>query len=62
MRADPDGHLLDAIARYALGPVVDGTATFESKRALGSLPRDLDCPGRFSFGGGAARVRRFAGR
>lgn len=48
--ADPDGHQLDAIARYPLGPVVDGIAIFEGKRAAGSLPRDLDCPGRYLLG------------
>jgi len=47
---DPDGHLLDAIARYPLDPVVDGIAIFEGKRAAGSLPRDLDCPGRYLLG------------
>ena len=47
---DPDGHLLDAIARYPFGPVVDGVALFEGKRTAGSLPRDLDCPGRYLLG------------
>ncbi len=45
--ADPDGHVLDAIAAYPLSSVVDGIATFEGKRAAGSLPRDLELPGRY---------------
>jgi hypothetical protein len=48
--ADPDGHILDAIARYPLSPVVDGVAIFESRRAAGSLPRDLEIPGRYLLG------------
>jgi hypothetical protein len=48
--ADPDGHILDAIAGYPLSPVVDGIAIFEGKRAAGSLPRDLDIPGRYLLG------------
>jgi len=48
--ADPDGHILDAIAGYPLSPVVDGAAVFEGKRAAGSLPRDLDIPGRYLLG------------
>lgn len=48
--ADPDGHVLDAIARYPLSAVVDGIATFEGKRAAGSLPCDLDLPGRYLLG------------
>jgi hypothetical protein len=48
--ADPDGHILDAIAGHPLSPVVDGIAVFEGKRAAGSLPRDLDVPGRYLLG------------
>lgn len=48
--ADPDGHILDAIAGYPLSPVVDGIAIFEGKHAAGSLPRDLDVPGRYLLG------------
>jgi hypothetical protein len=47
---DPDGHILDAIAGYPISPVVDGIAVFEGKRASGSLPRDLDLPGRYILG------------
>jgi hypothetical protein len=47
---DPDGHILDAIAGYPISPVVDGIAIFEGKRASGSLPRDLDLPGRYILG------------
>jgi len=47
---DPDGHILDAIAGYPLSPVVDGIAVFEGKSAAGSLPRDLDLPGRYMLG------------
>jgi len=47
---DPQGHLLDAIARYPLAPVLDAIATFEGKAAAGSLPRDLDQPGRYLLG------------
>lgn len=48
--ADPDGHILDAIARYPLSPVVDGIAIFKAKRAAGSLPHDLEIPGRYLLG------------
>lgn len=48
--ADPDGHILDAIAAHPLSPVVDGIAVFEAKRAAGSLPRDLEMPGRYLLG------------
>lgn len=47
---DPKGHLLDAIARYPLDPVIDGIALFEGKQAAGSLPRDLELPGRYLLG------------
>ena len=47
---DPDGHILDAIAGYPLSPVVDGIAVFTGKRAAGSLPRDLEIPGRYLLG------------
>lgn len=40
--ADPDGHLLDAIARYPLVPVTGGIAIFESKRAAKTLPPGVD--------------------
>lgn len=48
--ADPGGHILDAIAAYPLSPVVDGAAVFTGKRAAGSLPRDLEVPGRYLLG------------
>lgn len=48
--ADPDDHLLDAIARYPLSSVVDGIALFEGKRAAGTLPRNLQQPGRYLEG------------
>ena len=48
--ADPGGHILDAIAAYPLSPVVDGAAVFTGKRAAGSLPRDLEIPGRYFLG------------
>jgi hypothetical protein len=48
--ADPGGHILDAIAAYPLSPVVDGVAVFTGKRAAGSLPRDLEIPGRYLLG------------
>jgi hypothetical protein len=48
--ADPDGHILDAVAAYPLSPVVDGIAVFTGKRAAGSLPRDLEIPGRYLLG------------
>ena len=48
--ADPGGHILDAIAAYPLSPVVDGAAVFTGKRAAGSLPRDLEIPGRYLLG------------
>lgn len=40
--ADPDGHLLDAIARYPLVPVTGGIAIFESKRAAKTLPPGVE--------------------
>lgn len=40
--ADPEGHLLDAIARYPLVPVTNGIGIFESKRTAGSLPPGVD--------------------
>ena len=48
--ADPGGHILDAMAAYPLSPVVDGAAVFTGKRAAGSLPRDLEVPGRYMLG------------
>ena len=54
--ADPDGHQLDATARYPLSAVVDGIAVFEGKLAAGSLPADLKLPGRYLLG----IVRNFA--
>lgn len=48
--ADPGGHILDAIAAYPLSPVVDGAAVFTGKQAAGSLPRDLEIPGRYLLG------------
>lgn len=48
--ADPDGHILDAIARHPLSPVVDGIAIYEAKRSAGSLPRELDIAGRYLLG------------
>lgn len=39
---DPDGELLNAIARYALDAVVDGIAIVEGKRRAGTLPADVD--------------------
>ncbi|MBI5543317.1 MAG: hypothetical protein HY901_05475, partial [Deltaproteobacteria bacterium] len=48
--ADPDGHVLDAVAGHPLSPVVDGIAICEGRRAAGSLPRDLDTPGRYLLG------------
>jgi len=56
--ADPDGQQLDAIARYPLWSVVDGIAVFAGKRAAGTLPRDLELPGRYL----AAIVRNLAQR
>ena len=48
--ADPDGSILDAIARYPLSCVVDGIGVFEGKQKAGSLPRDLAIPGRYLLG------------
>jgi hypothetical protein len=48
--ADPGGHILDAISAYPLSPVVDGAAVFTGKQAAGSLPRDLEIPGRYLLG------------
>lgn len=48
--ADPGGHILDAMAAYPLSPVVDGAAVFTGKQAAGSLPRDLEIPGRYLLG------------
>lgn len=48
--ADPDGHQLDATARYPLSAVLDGIATFEGKQAAGTLPPNLDLPGRYLLG------------
>jgi len=39
---DPDGELLNAIARYPLCDVVDGIATVEGKRRAGTLPDGVD--------------------
>jgi hypothetical protein len=47
---DPEGHLLDAIAGHPLSPVIDGIAIFAARDAAGSLPRDLDIPGRYLLG------------
>jgi hypothetical protein len=40
--ADPDGHLLTAIARYPMAAVIDGIAIFAGKRRAGTLPDDVD--------------------
>ena len=40
--ADPDGHLLDAIARYPLVPVSNGISLFEGKRTARTLPPGVD--------------------
>jgi hypothetical protein len=40
--ADPEGELLNAIARYPLDAVVDGIAVVEGKRGVGTLPADAD--------------------
>lgn len=45
---DPTGTLADAIARYPLGPIVDGVAIFEGKHAAGCLPTGVD--GRYLLG------------
>lgn len=39
---DPDGHLLNAIARYPLDAVVSGIAIVEGKRRAGTLPAGID--------------------
>lgn len=39
---DPDGELLNAIARYPLGHVLDGIAIVEGKRRAGTLPDGVD--------------------
>jgi len=39
---DPDGELLNAIARYPLDAVVDGIAVVEGKRRAGTLPGGAD--------------------
>jgi len=39
---DPEGHLLDAIARYPLDVVIDAIATFDGKRRAETLPEGAD--------------------
>lgn len=39
---DPEGELLNAIARYPLDAVVDGIAIIEGKRRAGTLPSNID--------------------
>jgi hypothetical protein len=39
---DPDGNILDAIARYPLDIVADAIAIYEGKLVAGTLPKDAD--------------------
>lgn len=39
---DPESHLRVAIARYPLSVILEGTAIFEAKRRVGTLPPDVD--------------------
>ena len=39
---DPTGNVLSAIARYPLGAIVDGVATFKAKKKAGTLPDGVD--------------------
>ena len=45
---DPDGNIRSSIAGYPRGNVIAGIATFESKRAAGTLPPGVD--GRYLLG------------
>ncbi len=40
--ADPDGELLNAIARYPIDAIVEGIAIVEGKRRAGTLPAGVD--------------------
>jgi hypothetical protein len=48
--ADPTGNLRRAIAGYPRDAIVDGISLFEARKQRGSLPSDLDHPGRYLLG------------
>ncbi|MFH1464309.1 MAG: hypothetical protein ABIO70_07970 [Pseudomonadota bacterium] len=54
---DPEGHLLDAIARYPLGAVVDAIATFDGKRRANTLPEGVDARYLLGIARNIAEVR-----
>jgi hypothetical protein len=48
--SDPTGNLRRAIAGYPRDAIVDGISLFQARKQRGSLPSDLDHPGRYLLG------------